>query len=112
MDHSPVGHTSELHPRIQASLSKLAYRADDYRIQSWLEEKDSISIGATFFNDAEELKLGALPSELRLWSDDKKIKGICVVYGTDTEIAHSERESNPQHVLKLNFDEAITELEV
>ena len=107
-----VKDTTELHSRIQISLSKLAYRADEYRMQSLLENKNSISTGAAFFNDLENLESGARPSELRLWDDDKNIKGVCVVYTTGKEIAHGQREENPQHVLKLDFDEAITELEV
>ena len=103
---------TELHPSIQSSLSKFAYRADEYRMQSLLENKNKISTGATFFNDLEDLELGARPSELRLWSDDKKIKGTCIVYTTGKEIARGMREGNAQHVLKLNFDEVITELEV
>ncbi|KAI9653011.1 MAG: hypothetical protein M1829_001351 [Trizodia sp. TS-e1964] len=104
--------TTELHPSIQASLSELAYRADDYRMQSLLENKNSISTGATFFNDLKDLELGARPDELRLWSDGMKIKGICVVYATGKEIAHGQRKDNPQHVLKLGLGEVITEIEV
>lgn len=81
-------------------------------MQSLLENKDSISTGASFFNDLEILESGARPSELRLWNGDNNIKGICVVYTTGKEIAHGQRDENPQYVLKLDFDEAITELEV
>ena len=79
-------------------------------MQSLLENKNRISTGATFFNDLEDLEKGARPSELRLWSDDKKIKGICVVYTTGKENAHGQRNGNPQHVLKLDVDEIITEI--
>ncbi|CAM1503263.1 Fc.00g080390.m01.CDS01 [Cosmosporella sp. VM-42] len=103
---------AELHPKVQTSLSELSHRADDYRMQSLLENKNSISTGATFFNDLQPLELGARPTELRLWRDDKKIKGICVVYTTGKEIAHGTREGNPQHVLQLANDEVITEFEV
>ncbi|KAM5344892.1 hypothetical protein ACJ41O_010754 [Fusarium nematophilum] len=101
---------AELHPKVQTSLSQLSHRADDYRMQSLLEDKNSISTGATFFNDLETLEVGARPTELRLWSDDKKIKGVCVVYASK-EIAHGTREGNPQHVLQLAYDEVITEIE-
>ncbi|KAJ4253321.1 hypothetical protein NW762_010476 [Fusarium torreyae] len=104
--------TTALHPSIQTSLSKHAYKADDYRMQSLLQDTKSISTGAAFFNDLELIESGARPSELRVWSDDTKIKGICIVYTTDREIAHGQREGNPQHALKLDYDEVITELEV
>ena len=81
-------------------------------MQSLLENKASISTGATFFNDLEDMELGTRPSELRLWTGDEKIKGICVVYTNGKELSHGKKEDNPQHVLKLNFDEVITELEV
>ena len=81
-------------------------------MQSLLENKNSISTGASFFNDLDNLKPGSRPRELRLWSDDKKIKGICIAYTGDDEIANGKREGNPQHVLQLQIDEVITELEV
>ncbi|KAK6354949.1 hypothetical protein TWF696_004077 [Orbilia brochopaga] len=103
---------ANLHAKVQTSLSELSYRADDYRMQNLLEDKNSISTGATFFNDLHPLETGARPTELRLWSDDQKIKGICVVYTTGKEIAHGTREGNPPHVLQLTPDEVITEIEV
>ncbi|KAM0548474.1 hypothetical protein ACHAPJ_009960 [Fusarium lateritium] len=109
--HAPKN-TTALHPSVQTSLSKHAYRADDYRMQSLLDDKKSISTGAAFFNDLDLIEPVARPSELRLWSDDTKIKGICIIYTTGLEIAHGQREGNPQHVLKFDYDEVITELEV
>ena len=81
-------------------------------MQSLLEDKNCILIGASFFSDLEDLNLGVRPIEIRLWSDDKRIKGICVVYANDKEIAHGQREASPQHVIKLNPDEVMTELEI
>ncbi|KAF5539435.1 hypothetical protein FMEXI_8924 [Fusarium mexicanum] len=100
-----------LHPKVQTSLSELSHRADKYRMQSLLEDKNGISAGATFFNDLHPLEPGTRPMEVRLWSDDQKIKGISIVYTTDTELAHGGREGNPQHVLQLAPDEVITEVE-
>lgn len=101
----------DLHPKIQNSLSQLSHRAGDYRMQSWFENKDSVSTGAAFFNDLEPLGLGVRPIELKLWNDDSKIKGICVVYA-DQELSHGTKEGNPRHVLQLAHDEVITEVEV
>ncbi|VUC29193.1 unnamed protein product [Clonostachys rosea] len=103
--------TSEMHPSIRSSVSQLSYRADEYRMQSLLKDKNGISTGATFFNDLEHLELGARPSELRLWTNNK-IEGLSVIYTTNKEIAHGNREGNPQHVLQLEYDEVITELEI
>ncbi|CAH0027028.1 unnamed protein product [Clonostachys rhizophaga] len=103
--------TPDIHPSIRCSVSQLSYRADEYRMQSLLKDKNSISPGAIFFNDLEHLEPGARPGELRLWQNDK-IEGLSVVYTTSKEIAHGKREGNPQHVLQLEYDEAITELEV
>jgi hypothetical protein len=105
-------HTAELHSSILTSLSQHADKADNYRMQSLLKDKENISTDATFFNDLDKLVLGARPSELRLWSDEKKIKGICVVYRDSTETGNGQMKGNPQHVLKLDFDEVITELQV
>jgi hypothetical protein len=103
---------AKLHPSIETSLAKLSKKADEYRMQSLLEKKDTISTGATFFNDLEDLQPGARPTELRIWTDDKKITGICVVYTLATEISHGQKEGEPQHVLTLKPDEVITEVEV
>jgi hypothetical protein len=109
---SSFGDISDLHPSIQKSLSEQSYRADDYRMQNLVEEKATISTGATFFNSFENLESGARPKEVRLWSDDKKIKGLSMAYTTGKDNAYGQREGNPQHVLQLDFDEVITELEV
>ncbi|EGX45522.1 hypothetical protein AOL_s00169g128 [Orbilia oligospora ATCC 24927] len=103
---------ASLHPKVQTSLSALSHRADNYRMQSLLKDKNSISTGASFFNDLEPLEVGARPTELRLWSDEKKIKCICVVYTTGTEITRGTKEGNPQHVIQLDHDEVITEIEM
>lgn len=81
-------------------------------MHSQLSDNASISTGATFFNDLEPLEQGVRPTELRVWTDGKKIKGFTTVYKPGTEISHGQKEGNPQHVLQLNFDEVITELEV
>ena len=81
-------------------------------MQTLLEDQNSISTGASFFNDLESLESGARPSEFRLWGDDKKIKGMCIVYTTTKEIARGERKDDPQHVLQLAGDEVITEFQV
>ncbi|KAK6497175.1 hypothetical protein TWF506_004650 [Arthrobotrys conoides] len=103
---------ANLHSKVHTSLSDLSHRADEYRMQTLLEDKNSISTGASFFNDLEFLGAGVRPSELRLWSGDQKIKGICVVYTNSSELAHGTREGNPQHVIQLDPDEVITEIEV
>ncbi|KAF3920137.1 hypothetical protein AA313_de0202922 [Arthrobotrys entomopaga] len=107
---------ANLHVSIQTSLSELSnsHRADDYRMQSLLQDKTKISTGATFFDDLQSLEAGARPTELRIWSDDQnsKILGLCVVYTTATEIAHGKREGNAQKVIQLDPDEVITEVEL
>ena len=80
-------------------------------MQNLLKDKSLISTGATFFNHLEDLVLGTRPSELRVWSDDKRIKGLSVVF-SGKEFSQGIREGNPQDVLKLAFDEVITELEI
>ncbi|KAF9768133.1 hypothetical protein IL306_014593, partial [Fusarium sp. DS 682] len=53
-----------------------------------------------------------LEAALILWSNDAKIRGISVVYTTGKELAHGQREGNPQNAIKIDYDEVITELEV
>ncbi|KAK6526634.1 hypothetical protein TWF694_005215 [Orbilia ellipsospora] len=103
---------TSLHPKVLSSVSELSYRADNYRMQSLLQDRNSISTGATFFNDLQPLEPGARPTEIRLWRNDQKITGICTSYTTNKEIAHGTRAGNPQHVLQLAPDEAVTEIEV
>jgi hypothetical protein len=109
---SHVKRANELHPKVQTSLSEYAYKADEYRMQTLLEDQKSISTGASFFNDLESLESGARPSEFRLWMDDKKIKGMCIVYATGKKIVRGERKDDPQHVLQLAGNEVITEIQV
>lgn len=81
-------------------------------MQSLLEDNSSISTGATFFNDLQPLENGTRPTELRLWNNDKKVTGICVIYSSSKELAHGSRDGNPQQVLQLAYDEVITEVEI
>ncbi|KAF5672034.1 hypothetical protein FHETE_3906 [Fusarium heterosporum] len=103
---------AQLHPAVQTSLAEQHHRADDYRMQSLLADKNSISTGATFFNDLGPLEPGARPIELRVWCDESKIRGLSVIYTTTKEIGHGTRTDNPQHVLQLSPDEVITEIEI
>ncbi|KAF3926826.1 hypothetical protein ABW20_dc0101720 [Dactylellina cionopaga] len=105
-------HDTSLHAKVKTSLSDLSHMADEHRMHSLLEDKTSISTGASFFNDLEFVEANARPTELRLWSDGEKIKGICVTYTTGKDIAHGTREGNPQHVIRLTPDEVISEIEV
>ncbi|RYN29788.1 hypothetical protein AA0112_g7086 [Alternaria arborescens] len=107
-----AGDVSQLHPRVQSSLSQYAYQAGDYRMQNVSRDHDIISTGAAFFNDLEHLTPGMRPTELQLWCNDQALQGICIKYGQKIEKSNGKRDGNPQHVLQLQFDEVITELEV
>jgi hypothetical protein len=107
-----AGDVSQLHPRVQSSLSQYAYQAGDYRMQNVPRDHDIISTGAAFFNDLEHLTPGMRPTELQLWCNDQALQGICIKYGQKIEKSNGKRDGNPQHVLQLQFDEVITELEV
>lgn len=101
-----------LHDEIQKSLGELSYRAENYRMQSSFEDKNRITIGATFFNDLQTIKDFVRPKELRFWTKDQIIIGLCTIFEDSEQIAHGVREGNPQHVIMLAEDEAITEIEV
>lgn len=103
-----------LHPKVQSSISKLAFKASTFRMQGSMGAKQKLSTPSQFFNDLDVLQEDFRPCELRIWYRVGRIKGLKVFYSNNQERAHGDVEGDPEKVLELPPDgsEAITELQV
>ncbi|KAK6525430.1 hypothetical protein TWF694_005568 [Orbilia ellipsospora] len=100
--------------KLQDSIDRVKYRAEDYRMQGVVGEFEKINSNAEVFNDLERLNSTWRPKKFSVWNQGDQILGGRIDYANGEKNEYGECKGSPAKTLELEPDgsEVIVEVTI